>query len=190
MSEAPAAFPIDPTQLSEDDKVYDDGKMSFTVASSLKDIHQYPFLFLQEHRKDYKSMAQQAVRGNYEVTELSQTFFCRKNIQYINALLKKEVFLATGKKIIIDDQPEEDILILMRATFLDYGRHLPNDLRRQLNELNYMVVKSALPDVITNIKQYYSYIRDITLPRPVLNLPVNVNSRGRRTLPSVTSLFF
>jgi hypothetical protein len=160
-----------------------------SMGLSIHNLHYFPFLFLQDHRKNYKYMAQMATGNQHASTTLNMIFFSQENVKIIQNLLKKETLKRTKGKIIIDDQDETDLILLMRDTYFEYARNVPHHVAQQVKELNNIVVETAIPGIMTNIKAYMSYIRDITLPIDPIDRPVNVSSAGRRTLPSVTSAF-
>ena len=77
----------------------------------------------------------------------------------------------------------------MRYIYLDFGKNLPKEIVRQVKILNEKTINYLLPDILTNIKQYYGYIRDISTPITPLMRPMSTNTNGRRALPSYTTLW-
>ncbi len=151
-------------------------------------FNQVPFLFLQDHRKDYKSAVDDMNRGLQSVSDLSEKFFSESNIKFIQKKLTSEINKITKGKVIIEDQPYLDVLVYMQNAYYTHGRFLYYDIDKQVNELNYITVKELLPEIITQIKQQLGYIRDISYPPPVLPLPANVNKAGRKTNRSLSSI--
>ena len=43
--------------------------------------------------------------------------------------------------------------------------------------------------MITEIKQFYGYLKEINEPLKPIDRPINVNNAGRKTLPSLTSVW-
>ena len=157
---------------------------------TIQDMYKTPFLFLQDHHRDYKGVVATALKGIQCTSELSKTFFSYQNIQRIQRNIKKTVFDKTMGKYRLDvDQDFDELTIIMRAVFIEYGRYLPTQIVRQVKKLNDRVVQEVVPDIIVNIKQYYGYLADITTRPTPIPLPVNVSNAGRRTLPSITTTF-
>lgn len=156
---------------------------------TIQDIHRTPFLFLQNHHKNYRRMAQQAVKGIQCQSELSVTFFSKENIKRIQKKIQREILRKTKGKYKTEDQDEKDLRLVMRAVYIEFARDLPNQIIRQVKKLNERVVQQVVPSMIANIKQYYGYLKDISTPLQPLPLPMNVNNAGRRTLPSLTTSF-
>jgi len=131
-----------------------------------------------------------ALRGmQMESTPVSLTFFSDANVKRIQKQLKKEIFrLSNGTFRLDTDQDADDLMIVMRAVFFDNGQNLPTHVVRQVKKLNRETIKYIIPDMLTNIKQQYDYIKEITQPRQIMPQPLNVN-RTNRTLPSFTTLW-
>lgn len=119
-------------------------------------------------------------------------FFSSVNMKKIQNMIRKAVFVQTNGQYKLDvDQDESDLLIAMRAVLFDmYGaRFLPFRIDTQVKNLNRQVVNYVLPDMISQLKQEYGYLKEINQPLQPLMRPINVNNAGRRTLPSVTTLW-
>lgn len=121
-------------------------------------------------------------------TSLSDMFFSKENVDRIQKKIKSAVKTMSNGKFRMDvDQDELELNLAMRAVFLDYGKNLPNHLVRQVKVLNQQVLDYIMPEVMTNVNQYYGYLKDISQPYKTLPRPMNVNNAGTKTLPSMTS---
>ena len=120
-------------------------------------------------------------------------FFSNENIQLIQLNIKKEVLRRTqGKYKLEAEQNENDLLIVMRAIVFDANtgaRYLPTNIKQQVYQLNKQVVKYIMPEMITAIEQYYGYLKEINQPLQTMLRPLNVNNAGRKTLPSITTIY-
>jgi hypothetical protein len=132
-----------------------------------------------------------ALRGlQMNNTPLSVMYFSGENIARLQKQLRRVIYNMSDNKFRLDeDQNEEDLLIAMRAVFLDNAKHLPTEIVRQVKELNAITIDYIAPDMLTNIKQQYNYLRDISQPLQMMDHPLNVNRAGRKTLPSYTSVW-
>jgi hypothetical protein len=136
-----------------------------------------------------------AIRGmQMENTPVSLLFFSDENRNRIQKKIRKEVYrLSKGTFKLEVDQDESDLLVAMRAVFFgindDTGaRNLPTHIVKQVKILNEKTINYIVPDMITNIKQHYGYLKDINEPRNIMPQPLNVNKRSK-TLPSFTSVW-
>jgi len=129
-----------------------------------------------------------ALKSMMDNTPVSIIYFSKRNMNRIQKQLRIEVEkYFNGKMKLLVDQDELDLINIMRFIYLEYGKNLPYDYGKQVKELNIRTIKYIVPDMITNIKQQYDYIRDITSPLKPIDRPINVNHAGRQTLPSLTS---
>jgi hypothetical protein len=126
-----------------------------------------------------------------EETPLSRMYFSRPNMDAVQNALKRAVYeiterdsdpiLTTHKPVVIGRQSETELQIIMRSIYLQYAKNVNYDIPGQIRELNDLVVRAAVPDIITNIKQYLGYAADIQrLPMP-FELPKNPSSKGEKT---------
>jgi len=123
-------------------------------------------------------------------TPVSIMYFSPKNIKRIQKKIRTRVTeLSKGTFSLDVDQDEQDLVIVMRAIYLEYGKNLDTHIVSQVKELNTITVNAIMPDLMTNIKQSYAYQKDITQPLQPIMRPTNMSHAGRKTLPSVTTLW-
>jgi len=135
-------------------------------------------------QKTEKVFSGDMLRGNWEHTPLSEAFFTRTNADHLQLKIKEEVYRRSGaKKYVIDDQDVDEIKMIMRAMYLQYGKNNRFNIDGQLNELNDIVIKWSAPRIMSEIEQYNYYLNDIShLPVPLAQ-PMNMSSAGTRSLP-------
>jgi hypothetical protein len=121
------------------------------------------------------------VRGNIEKTAMNQAYFMPENFQIIQNAIRKGVYDKTGK--IIDPVSSDDLFMVMRSMYLQYGRNLPYKIPEQIAELNARVVAWCLPTILSEVSFYDTYKNDIDkLPVP-LSHPQNMSHAGTKSLP-------
>jgi hypothetical protein len=157
---------------------------------TIQDIYRTPFLFLQEHRKNYINMAPTALKGIQTESELSKLFFSDENFKRIQRMIKKEIFDRTKGEFRLDvDQEQRDLFLVMRAVYMEHARFLPGEIIRQVKRLNKKVIDEITPGIITEIRQEYGYLKEINKPLTPIPRPMNVNNAGRKALMSITTTF-
>lgn len=147
---------------------------------------------LQNRNNNIKFESNQRLltKGELCDDELSHIFYSDENVARVQKLLKQEVFLRTKGQFRLDeDQDENDILVVMKSVFDEYAKHLPYKIIHQVKALNKKTIEAIIPGVITNVKQTHAYLQEINGPIKPIDRPVNVNHAGRRTLPSVTTIW-
>lgn len=158
---------------------------------TVQDIYRTPFLFLQEHKKDYWNMAPTALKGVACESELSKLFFSDENMKRLQKMIKQEVFRRTNGEFRLEvDQEQRDLFIAMRAVYLEHGRFLPGQTVRQIKKMNLKVVSEVVPPMLTELRQYYGYLKEINKPLAPIMRPINSGNAGRRSLPSITTTWF
>jgi hypothetical protein len=121
-----------------------------------------------ENKKDPDSFNKEAIRNIHINNPLSTIFFSQQNIDALQEAIRYQVYIKSNKQYVIDKQSETEIFIIMRAYYLQHGKHLPYGLYDQVKELNQMVIDYCVPKVLNEISIYMHYKRDIQqLPIPM-----------------------
>ena len=121
------------------------------------------------------------IRGNMEANLLNQTYFSAPNFQIIQNAIRKTVYDKTEE--VIDPVSTDDLFMVMRAIYLQYGRNLPSQIKEQIADLNDRVVSWCVPKIVAEVSMYKTYRKDITsMPVPLAH-PMNQSSAGSRSLP-------
>ncbi len=118
---------------------------------------------------------------------LNQTFFSKGNITIIQNNIRYRVWQQSNQQFVIGPQSETQLEIIMRSIYLQYSRNLPNNIKEQVEDLNALVVNEAVPNIMSNIKQYIGYKQDLETGPVFMDHPKNVSSAGSKTL--VNNLF-
>lgn len=118
--------------------------------------------------------------GHYEKSKLSIQFFDKKNVDYLQTEMISQVFSLSKTKI--SRQSDDELLIIMKSIFLQYGRNDDSNIEKQVSELNDRVLDYSINNIISNLKQYNHYIKDITSEIKTLDMPEYVDSKGEKTL--------
>jgi hypothetical protein len=124
------------------------------------------------------------LRGNWESTPVSTGFFSSSNVERIQQLIRKGVYDRSGSKgYVIDNQSADEMKIIMRAIYYQYGRNMTTDILGQVDDLNKKVVDWSVPHILSAVDMYYYYLKDISnLPIP-MEQPQHLSRAGTRSLP-------
>ena len=76
-----------------------------------------------------------SVNSIYEENPLQNHFFCKKNINTLQRLIKENVYTLSNKRHIIADQDETSLKIIMKSIYLQFSKNLKNDISNQINDL-------------------------------------------------------
>jgi len=170
--------------------IYNSKNIKNTYGSDTIDLS---FESTQEYNQISNSspnIASVVLRGMIEDNEISRMYFSKENIHRVQKRIKLAVYeKSKGQYTLEEEQDENDLIVTMRYIYLDNCKNLPREVIRQVKILNNMVVEYVLPDIMTNIRQYYGYIKNISTPITPQMRPMSTSSAGRRLLPSYTTLW-
>ena len=120
-----------------------------------------------------------ALKGIQCETELSCKFFSKENIMHLHSEIIKAV--QDKLKVNIDKQSDQELVIIMRAIFLQNAYESSN-VAQELKNLNLKVLLEIVPDIISKIKQHMEHIKNQNTNLQVMDHPVNVNSAGEKSM--------
>jgi len=144
---------------------------------------------LTSQDKAEDSFSKNALFGIQDPTPLAYYFFSKYNRQRVMDRIRYEVYLRSNYKYIIAPQNEQELQIIMRAFYLQYALNLNCQFKEQVEDLNTKVIEYCVPQIITEIQQYFGYLHDVQyMPIPI-DLPKNLSNAGTRTLRSVSTTF-
>ena len=131
----------------------------------------------------------EALYGIQETSTLNHAFFSKKNMNNIQNMVRYNVYEKSDKKYIIDKQSDVELEIIMRSIYLQHSPNLPNKIIEQINYLNKLVCNWCVEQILPEVMQYIGYIKEIEYMPVPMDLPLNLSSKGSRSLRSVTTTF-
>jgi len=144
------------------------------------DYHELPNAYLTDNPNS-KELRKQLIRNEVKICsdgDLETLFFSDENMDLLNKKIILAVFNITDKKVKINNQSKESLIIVLRYVFIEFAKHLPFNTKKQVCELNNIVLKEILPGIITNITQKITYLENMDKPRFLLDLPVNTTKKN------------
>jgi len=113
---------------------------------------------------------------------VSETFFSKENIDILQEGIINSVYNTSDGRYSIGRQSDQELTIVMRSIYFQYGKNLNFNINEQVRELNIKVIRWCVDEIITNINQYMNYKANVsTLPMPMerAQLP---SQKGTKTL--------
>ena len=121
-----------------------------------------------------------SMKGLWYDTILSEAYFSKKNIKYIQDNIRYNIFQKTNK--VISDPNLDTLKNVMRAIFLKFSKNLKTDIKKQIYDLDEIVIKFCIKEISGSLTSYLKYIEDVsTLPIP-LSKPEFTNVKGDNSL--------
>ena len=156
---------------------YMNGRVIFTNKPTV------PFELFQGENEKY-NLSRNDNKTSLETTPVNKLFFSKNNVDFIHQRIINDVFIKSNKKYKIGRQSDTHLTIRMRSFYLQYGRNMLTDIQGQVNELNDMVIKDCVKDILSEIEQKLFYINSISKSPEQMSHPVNPSSKGEKTLYS------
>jgi len=144
----------------------------------VRDISERPFRTYEEFSKPevYTNIIDSL---RVQRTPLNMAFFSRANVDRVQADIRCVIQNKLGYGI--SRQSDDQLLIVMRAVYMQDGDQSPPDSRAELVRLNGIVVAQCAPIIASNIKQFLGYLEDASrIPAP-LERGINTSIKGSNT---------
>tara|TARA_B110001452_G_scaffold267310_1_gene276707 strand:+ start:163 stop:657 length:495 start_codon:yes stop_codon:yes gene_type:complete len=120
-----------------------------------------------------------SLTGNFERSRLSDTFFSRENIQIIQNGLRKGVHDRSQGKILIGNQPEDQLVTVMRSMYLLYSKNLETNIPQQIQELDKYVLDYCIKNVYSEAVAYLKYKEDSSNMYTPMAAPIYSNKTNK-----------
>jgi hypothetical protein len=127
------------------------------------------------------SEAADAIRGNMQSTPLNRAYFSAANVQIVQNKLRREVYDRSQGEFLIDPQSVDELLIVMRAMYLQYGKNRESGIPDQIEELNQLVAEWCVPKILAECSMHRTYLADIEkMPVPLAH-PIKLTQTGSKS---------
>lgn len=148
------------------------------VSLDLSNSNQYDF-----NNKNDKPLFNTQYISGIEQTPLYNVFFSNDNINFLqNAIIKNVASCSNSYKI--SRQDDNTLIIIMRSIFLQYVQNL-EDMQKEVQIMNSLIIDYCVKNIVSNIKHYIYYLKDISqLPQP-LEHPKYMRSDGLKNYKSI-----
>jgi hypothetical protein len=98
--------------------------------------------------------------GIWEKNVLAQVFFSSENEQIIQNGIRSGVYNMSNKKYVVAQQNSDQLKIVMRSIYLQNAKHQVNNITRQVEELNDLVLDYCISFVYSEAVSYVKYLED------------------------------
>jgi hypothetical protein len=131
-------------------------------------------LFLQDKiLKDSRSVYDN-LKYTQQNTALSNLYFSSKNMAIIQNAIRANVYKVSDEKYIIDEQNTDVLNIIMRSIYLQNSLNQTDNLTKQIEDLNKIVIDYCVPMVLSEVESYMKYKRDASTLAVPLSNPISV----------------
>lgn len=110
--------------------------------------------------------------GTFESSKLSELFFSKQNIDYIQQKIKEGVYQISGNNLVIDRQPDDAIVTVMRSMFYLHSLNQFYNIEEQIQELNKRVLEYSIKHVYNEAVAYMKYKADVSQMYNPISRPI------------------
>jgi len=122
------------------------------------------------------------IKGNFEKNCVNDLFFSQTNIDALQTGMKNLVATKTNGEHIIGNQSENELMIIMRGIYLEYGQNLLTNVVEQVRDLNRKVLDFSVPRILVDLEQYEQYVKDASQVHIPMERSTNVSNKGNKVL--------
>uniref|UniRef100_A0A6C0JHY8 Minor capsid protein P8 central region domain-containing protein n=1 Tax=viral metagenome TaxID=1070528 RepID=A0A6C0JHY8_9ZZZZ len=168
---------------------YNRQKLDYTVKNGRIDIsgphnNKENLPLFREKPRVLDSINNQNLSHTYDETKEQRFFFSKENIDNLQKLLKYHVWLQSEKTHVISEQNVNELLIIMKSIYLQYGSNSNINVIEQVKKLNAFVLDYCVPNILINIEMSRLYKKNVSkIPKP-MELPKYISRAGTRTNPN------
>ena len=149
---------------------------------NLFDVNKPTFKIDNSSPSLYTEKTANTINRLYTGNCLSEMYFSKENIEIIQEGIINSVYNKSNGEYSISKQSEQELSIVMRSIYLQYSKNLNFNINEQILELNTRVIRWCVDEIITNIKQYVNYRKNVsTLPMPLEHAQLP-SQKGTKTL--------
>ena len=122
-----------------------------------------------------------AMQGNWYNTVLSDAFFSKENIQLLQNGIRAGVHQMSNGQYTVGEQNCDQLMMIMRSTFLQSSLNQPENITAQIERLNTLVLDYAVPQVYGEAQGYLKYKYDVSNLVVPISTPI-MSSTGDKQL--------
>ena len=131
-------------------------------------------LFLQDKIvKDNRTMYDN-LKYSQQNNIVSNIFFSTKNVIIIQNAIRAGVYKISNEKYLIDTQDGDTLNVIMRAIYLQNSVNLPDNVTKQIEDLNKIVINYCVPRIYGEAQGYIKYKEDASTLVVPLDNPISV----------------
>ena len=118
----------------------------------------------------------QALTGNWENNIVSNAFFSAANIQIIQNGIRAGVYKLSNQRFLIGPQDLDTLKIIMRSIFLQHSLNDTNNVTKQIEGLNKLVMNYSVPQIIGEAEGYVKFKNDVSTMAMPMDRPTSTYS--------------
>ena len=110
--------------------------------------------------KNKATAYREALTGTWENNILATVYFSEGNIQILQNGIRAGVYKKSNGQINVPPQNIDALKIIMRSIYLQYAEHYPDNITKQVERLNELVLDYCIKSVYGEAVGYLKYCQD------------------------------
>lgn len=155
------------------------GRVNLDGDSYLQSV-EGPYPLFSESKRGNISYKAQALKSILTPNMLQEQFFSQSNMNTLQTQIRDRTYSLTGYRI--GTQSYTQLEIIMRSIYLQFAKNLNDSFESQVTELNRRVLKYAIPNVVSNLKQHIGYVHDVEHNPIPMQHPEYISNTGLKGL--------
>jgi hypothetical protein len=115
----------------------------------------------------------------YNIELMKEAFYSKENIDYIQKSIILKVYNDTDKNIILKQQKSHIMLQIMNNYWLNYCKYLPYDFKKQIEDLNNLIINASSKELINQSFYHLNYLKN---KDNLLLLDTPINTKQNRNI--------
>lgn len=151
--------------------------------------HKYKDYKLIDENPCNNNIANDILKNVWETNPLGQAFFSKENLDHLQDLIIKIIYQRSGGQWVISRQSDNELLVIMRAIFLEKAQFIPHSVIEETADLNKQVLITAVPRIASKIEQHLGFMRDKGAAYKPFTRGELASNKGTKTTRGYSSLF-
>ena len=126
------------------------------------------------------STYQQPLVGQLDETPLTKAYFSEDNISIIQNGIRAGVYRKSNGQYTISSQDCDEIKIIMRAVYLQHSINQIDNITKQIEELNKIVLDYCIPKVYLEAQGYLKYLSDVSTMADPIPIPIMASQNDKK----------
>jgi hypothetical protein len=115
-------------------------------------------------------------------SSVADLFFSQQNVDILHEGIRYLVYKYSGCKHVISRQSDTELQIVMTGIYREYGKDNVTHVKRQVRDLNAMVLDFTVPRIMREINMHMVYKSEVMTNVTPIDRPVSVSSAGSKSV--------
>jgi len=155
---------------------YNNGRVTFPKNDTI------PFALYDKIPVNQCTTYQEPLLGIWDDSTLSKVYFSQENVQIIQNGIRAGVYQQSNNQYIIGNQNCDTLKIIMRSVYLQHSINNKQHIKKQIENLNKIVLDYCVTNILGEAQGYLTYIKDVSTLATPMDRPVMTSTNDKQLL--------